>query len=127
MKPPAIASILIVLACMTGCSHGYKAVGTIEDLDRLLQGEVDLENAGGGHFVLRTPDDDLICEGVAHPPTSPSATPGCGDQSGGGILRCTDGRTMTLSWKAINCRAFEGTGIAPDGKRLRFSVRKASF
>lgn len=96
-------------------------------MEQPLAGEAELRNAGGGRFVLATPDGELKCEGFADPPDSSSARTGCGDQSGTGTLRCSDGTSMRIFWKAITCRAFEGIGTDRHGKTWHFSVTKAPF
>lgn len=114
--------IWLISLSIFGCSHGYRATGHLDGLDVLLAGKADLALAGGGRFTLASPARDLICAGIAHPPTNPSPAPGCRGEIGKGELRCTDGRHFSLQWQAITCRAFGGAGSDDFGNKLRFSV-----
>lgn len=125
MRPHSSIAILAAIAVQfAGCSYGYRATATMEGRPDILQGKADLPVAGGGRFNLSSANKDLVCDGYAEPPESPSSQPGCQGEHGNGRLRCSDERTYLLSWKAVTCRAFEGTGTDRDGHAVRFSVTR---
>ncbi|HZX32583.1 MAG TPA: hypothetical protein VFF03_14615 [Rhodocyclaceae bacterium] len=125
MRPHSTVALLAsVTVQLVGCSYGYRATATLDGHPDSLQGKAELPVAGGGRFHLSSPNNDLVCDGYAEPPESPSSEQGCRGEHGSGSLRCSDGRTFLLSWKAITCRAFEGTGRDREGHTARFSVTR---
>lgn len=124
MQTRLIALTFTLAAGLAGCSLGYRASGQIDGRDQALAGEAYLDMAGGGRFVLHSPDHDWVCEGFAEPPQTPAAANDCRGEAGTGELRCSDGRRMKIAWQALSCRAFAGQAVAPDGSTLRFTVRR---
>lgn len=109
---------------IAGCSYGYRATANLSDGGPTLTGKADLKNSGGGHFNLASRDNALMCDGHAEPPDTTSQQSGCAGEAGHGELRCSDGRVFRLTWKAITCRSFEGTGRDEAGRSIHFSVKR---
>lgn len=128
MRNLAYAFVLALLAQTAACSYGYRATGRLDGMEAPLAGKADLRNSGGGHFTLSSPNNDLMCDGIAEPPDpAPPPQSGCAGLSGKGHMRCSDGRYFTLTWTSLTCRAFEGTGSGPDGNTMHFSVRRERY
>lgn len=116
----------LILACslLGSCAFGYVAQASLSDVPGGLSGKGYPETGGGGRFQLSDRGGRLLCDGQANPP-SRSDSPGyCAGESGDGIVRCSDGRTIPFAWQAITCRSLKGSGMDQRGNRLEFIVER---
>ncbi|MCB4358562.1 hypothetical protein [Quatrionicoccus australiensis] len=113
----------LALALLLGaCAYGYQARGSLSDVAGELRGKGYPGNSGGGRFVLSERHSGLTCDGIAEPAKS-SPNPGsCLGESGEGLVRCSDGREIRFTWRAITCRSLQGSGVDARGNRLEFVV-----
>lgn len=114
---------LLCLPLLGACAFGYQARGTLDGVAGELRGKGFPGNAhGGGRFILADREGRLTCDGTAFPPSA-SSTPGsCAGETGDGVVRCSDGREITIRWQALSCRAFSGSGEDRQGNKLNFRV-----
>lgn len=112
-------------ALLAACAFGYQASGSLSDMPGELRGKgYPGSTAGGGRFALADRAGRLSCDGEAFPPTA-ATTPGqCSGESGTGMVRCNDGRTIPIRWQAITCRSWQGSGEDARGNRLEFRVER---
>lgn len=115
--------LLLVVAALAACAIGYQARGSLSDVPGELRGKGFPGNAGGGgRFILADRDGRLQCDGQLSPPDVSPVPGSCEGEAGKGIVRCNDGRELTVRWTAITCRSFEGSGEDKFGNRLIFRV-----
>jgi hypothetical protein len=118
------ATILLIVTVPAACAIGYQARGSLSDVAGELRGKGYPGTSGGGRFVLNDQTGRLICDGIANPPAA-SPNPGsCIGEAGAGVVRCTDGREITVRWEAISCRSWKGNGVDVQGNRLEFRVER---
>ena len=109
---------------LTACAFGYQARGSLSDVPGELRGKGYPGNSGGGRFVLADRAGRLTCDGQATPPKVSPHPGSCLEESGEGVMRCSDGREIPLHWQAITCRAWRGQGVDAQGNRLEFRVER---
>lgn len=124
MNKHLIVTVILAAAVLVGCAIGYQARGNLSDLSGEMRGKGYPRDGKSGSFLLSDRDGRLSCEGLAYPPDS-LANPGtCAGESGGGVIRCDDGRELAMRWEAISCRAWKGSGTDAKGNRLEFRVER---
>jgi len=118
-------ALVLISLLLTACAFGYQARGSLSDVPGELSGKAYPGNTqGGGRFMLADQEGRLSCDGRALPPTA-SSTPGsCVGEIGEGVMRCSDGREISLRWQAIGCRSWQGSGSDAKGNRLEFRVER---
>ena len=124
MNNHAFVPVLAIPLLLAACAIGYQASGNLSDVPGELSGKGYPGSSGGGRFLLADPGGRLTCDGQALPP-SLSPNPGsCAGETGTGVMRCSDGREISLRWEAITCRAWKGSGVDAQGNRLEFRVER---
>ena len=126
---PSLRLPAIFLAAITlgGCAFGYQARGSLEGVAGEMRGKGFPDNLrGGGRFVLADREGRLTCEGLAQPPKRAGEAGSCLGEAGEGEVRCNDGRTIPITWRAITCRSWQGSGVDAGGNRLEFRVERLS-
>ena len=123
MNKRAFSLLLVIALLLSACAVGYQARGSLSDIPGELRGKAYPGSVtGGGRFALSDRQGRLQCDGRMSPPDS-SPLPGrCEGESGAGVLRCSDGREVSVRWTALTCRSFEGRGEDQLGNRLIFRV-----
>lgn len=119
--------MLLVAVALGGCAFGYQARGSLGGVAGEMRGRGFPDNTrGGGRFVLADREGRLTCDGAAQPPSRPGESGSCFGESGEGVVRCSDGRTIPITWQAITCRSWQGSGVDAAGNRLEFRVERLS-
>lgn len=114
--------LAVCVALLAGCAFGYQAEGRLAGLAGPLHGKGYPGVGGsGGEFELLDSSSGLRCHGEATPAVAVSADSCLGDR-GTGVVRCSDGRVIPVTWEAVSCRAFAGEGWDERGNRLVFRV-----
>jgi hypothetical protein len=119
-------SLLIALSLsLVACAIGYQARGSLSDVAGEMRGKGYPGNtSGGGRFALADRDGRLQCDGQLSPPDNSPRPGSCQGEAGNGIVRCSDGREISVRWTALTCRSFEGSGEDNSGNRLVFRVER---
>ncbi len=122
-----LSALLLVSVALGGCAAGYQARGSLDGVAGEMRGRGFPDNLrGGGRFVLADRDGRLTCEGMALPPNHAAEPGNCIGEMGEGDVRCSDGRMIPITWRAITCRSWQGTGVDAAGNRLEFRVERLS-
>lgn len=119
----AVVGRLLLPLCLAACAFGYQAQGRLSDVPGTLRGKAfPGSTSGGGRFLLANTDGSLRCEGDMQRPDSSPMPGSCAGESGGGIVRCSDGREIAVRWRGMTCRTLQGEGTDDFGNRLEFRV-----
>jgi len=122
-----LPAMLLVAVTLGGCASGFQARGNLGGVAGELRGRGFPDNLrGGGRFVLFDREGRLTCDGVAQPPSRAGEPGSCVGEAGEGDVRCSDGRTIPITWQAISCRSWQGSGVDAAGNRLEFRVERLS-
>ena len=117
-------TLVLAPVLLAACAVGYQAHGSLSDIPGELRGKGYPGGTGGGRFALADREGRLSCDGEAFPPAA-AVTPGmCAGESGAGMVRCSDGRTIPIRWQAITCRSWQGSGEDARGNRLEFRMER---
>jgi len=117
--------LIIATSLLATCAIGYQARGNLSDVPGEMRGKGFPGNAsGGGRFALADRGGRLSCDGQLGPADVSPTAGSCAGESGQGIVRCSDGRELSVRWTALSCRSFEGSGEDKSGNRLVFRVER---
>jgi hypothetical protein len=122
-----LALSILLVAILAGCAFGYQARGTLDGVAGELRGKGYPRSAHpGGSFALGDREGRLVCAGETDPAIRGGDPGSCAGERGTGMVRCTDGREIPVTWEAITCRSWRGSGVDAQGKRLEFRVERLS-
>lgn len=125
MNRRVVLPLFVLPLFLAACAFGYHARGTLSGVSGELRGKAFPGNVqGGGRFALADAEGRLRCDGEMAPPQSAAPAGSCEGETGGGTVRCSDGRVMAARWTAISCRAFRGYAEDQQGNRLEFRIER---
>ena len=112
-------TLILILFSLTGCAT-FKTVGIFENSGETLTGTVSQNLVGGGGDFHITTERGVTCTGEAGRPDRHPNGSSCVGQEGGGQATCTDGRSLSMRWRATSCNGGYGEVTMNDGEKVRF-------
>lgn len=109
-------------------SYNVKLVGNYEAFNEVFVGDVGRSLRDGTEIVrLTLRSSGTTCSGVLRsaddwPNELPDPLGVCLSRIANGTVQCADGRELTLSWRATECRTAYGSGFDRDGGTVTFIV-----
>jgi hypothetical protein len=127
---PAVgaAPATILWAGSNPVTYTAKVVGNYENYNELFVGDIGRSLRDGVELVrLDMRNSGATCTGaMRHADDWPNELPDplgvCLSRIANGAVKCTDGRELTLSWRATECRTAHGSGFDRDGGTVTFII-----